>query len=324
MGIFNIRNVGTNHGDCFFIEIANEIWKSVIMVDGRKGDTESLEEIKEAVLEYEKIDYLVITHIDEDHLNGARKLLREDSLVKTIFERTVIIYNYVTKPVISYRQAEEFEELLLNYSVISTIQKNYIPYSSPCLKIISSEKRRELDPREQENAAYAVMTLIHPQKNGIEAVYADYMKYCNRKGKPDSELINRQSIVFLLEYQDKCALFTGDCEIEDVADEIEQLKNMRDEKGNYRRIDVIKIPHHGAIKNNKGLAAFAQKHQCRKYLVTGNREWDNKHPSHELMTDIAKSVGGKIQVYTNVRITFSEEENVKIEDKNELKLMGEE
>ena len=69
-----IRNVGTNHGDCFFIEVESGINKSIIMVDGRKGDQKSFDEIKEVILEYESINYLIVTHIDNDHINGILKI----------------------------------------------------------------------------------------------------------------------------------------------------------------------------------------------------------------------------------------------------------
>ena len=82
-----IRNVGINHGDCFFIEIENGLCKSIIMVDGRKGDKKSLDEIEKAVLEYGNIDYLIVSHIDNDHINGILKILNlpKDDPIKKAF-----------------------------------------------------------------------------------------------------------------------------------------------------------------------------------------------------------------------------------------------
>jgi len=320
---FKVRNVGSDHGDCFFIEIENSIWKSIIMVDGRSGEKKKfLNEISEVVLEYGHIDYLVITHVDQDHLLGVKKLFERGVTdpVRKAFEKTVILYNYVTKPVVSYRQAKEFEEVILDNCVISTVLKNYTLYSSPCLKIISSEMRRNLDPREQ--GEYAVMTLLHPKREGIEAVYKDYMKWDrNHDDSADSSLINQHSIVFLLEYGDKCALFTGDCEMKQVIEEINQLKNMRQEE-EYRSIDLIKISHHGACYNNVGLPNFAGNHKCTQYYVTGKEKWDEYHPSKSLLKEIANKVGKEIKVYTHVNI--ESEDGYQIISQDELILIGEE
>lgn len=67
--MIRVKNVGKNHGDCFFIEIENSAHRSVIMVDGRNGG-QSFEEMKGMVLAYGSIDYLIVTHIDKDHING--------------------------------------------------------------------------------------------------------------------------------------------------------------------------------------------------------------------------------------------------------------
>lgn len=268
MSKFIVRNVGSDHGDCFFIEIENSIWKSIIMVDGRSGNNASLKEIRKVLLEYGHIDYLIITHIDQDHILGVNKLLKRKAKdpVRKVFEKTVILYNYVTKPVVSYRQAKDFEELILDNCVIPSVLKNYTPYSSPCLKIISSEMRKNLDPREQEE--YAVMTMLHPKREGIDEVYKDYMRWDkNNHHSVNYPLINKNSIVFLLEYANKCILFSGDCEMGKIMEEVDQLKNMGQEE--YRKIDLIKISHHGAFHNNSGLPKFAGNHKCTQYLVTG-------------------------------------------------------
>ncbi len=317
---FKVQNVGSDHGDCFFIEIENSIGKSIIMVDGRCGKKASLNEINDVVLEYGHIDYLVITHVDQDHLLGVKKLFERaiTDPVRKAFEKAVILYNYVTKPVISYRQAKEFEKLILDNCVISTVLENYTPYSSPCLKIISSEMRRNLDPKEQRE--YAVMTLLHPKREGIEEVYKDYMKWDkNNKYSVDSSLINKHSIVFLLEYEDKCILYTGDCEMEQIKEEVDQLKNMSQDE--YRKIDLIKISHHGAYHNNSGLPKFASNHKCTQYFVTGKDTWDGNHPSKDLLKEIVDAVGEEIMVFTHVNI--DSENGYRIIPQDEIILIGE-
>lgn len=300
-----IRNVGINHGDCFFIEVENGINKSIIMVDGRKGDQKSLDEIKEVILEYGSINYLIVTHIDNDHINGILKIynLSKRDPVRQAFFNTIILYNYVTKPVISYSQAQEFEKFIQDNVVVSTVNKYYYQYYSPCLKILSATQRRDMDPREQEDFEnYAVLTLLNPHKEGVEQVYKDYIKHPKRS---TADLVNRNSIVFMLEYGKHIALFTGDCYMKNITDEIDQLKNMKG-VGGYREIDVIKLPHHGSKENNKGLAEFARNHGTREFIVTGKETWDKDHPSKEILMELDDIAEGISQIVLHTHTDLSD------------------
>lgn len=314
-----IRNVGINHGDCFFIEIENGINKSIIMVDGRKGDHTSFDEIKEVILEYGSINYLIVTHIDNDHINGILKIynLPDTNPVRRAFFNTIILYNYVTKPVISYSQAQEFEKLINDNVVVSTIKKYYYKYSSPCLKILSAEQRKTLDPREQEDFNnYAVLTLLNPGKDGVEQVYKDYIKHPKTS---TACMVNRNSIVFMLEYGKHIALFTGDCYMQNIAHEIDQLKNMKD-VGGYRKIDMIKMPHHGSKDNNEGLAEFARRHRTQEFIVTSKEKWEKDLPSKKILMeldDIADDIN-PIVLHTHTDLSDLGEINHITIDKNDV------
>lgn len=283
------------------------------MADGRKGDKQSFEEVKEAIKEYGKIDYVVVTHIDTDHINGILKIFKLPltDAVRRAFEHAVIIYNYVTKPVIIYPQAAEFENLLQKHAVISTVKKNYRRYFSPCLKILSYDQRKNFDPKEQEGfleGDYAVLTFLGPDKDGVEKVYRDYRKH---PAKASLELVNRNSIAFLLEYGERAALFTGDGMMKDIADKAEQLKNMQRD-GIYRKIDVVKMAHHGAKDNNTGLADFVKHHGTRELFVTGCEQWNGKHPSKEILSELNSMADGcqlqyQITFHTHTDLPWAEE-----------------
>ncbi|NNU76352.1 TIR domain-containing protein [Clostridium estertheticum] len=319
---FNIITVGEGLGDCFFIEISNDYWETVVMIDGRDGKGNSYKQVKEKIEEYQNkgqgIDYLIVTHIDSDHINGINNILQLDEMdARKAFEKTVIIYNYVTKPVVNYEHALKFEECIVDNIVIPTCKNNYIPYSCPCLKILSLKKRQYFDPREQQGYKdCAYLTLVHPSdKIEINDVYNDYIKKTSKEKKqPDQELVNRHSIAFLLEYGDVVVLFTGDSSIEIIKNKIHNLKNMED-----RKINLIKIPHHGSKDNNTGLVEFAQVHECSKFLVTGEKKWNKKHPSSDLVEELVNGIGDNMHIYTNVELNIYEE---KIFRDTEIDMMG--
>jgi metal-dependent hydrolase (beta-lactamase superfamily II) len=283
---FEIISLGDGLGDCFFIHIKNDLdWECVILVDGRTGavTTGFMDILKKQIDVYEKIDYMVITHIDNDHLGGIIKLLQlpQDDLVRKKLEKTVVIYNYVTRCVINYNHAATLERELLNHTVVPTSRKDYITYSCPILKLLSFEKRKIFDVNTGDKRC-AYLTLLHPNKLGIDEVYQDYEEK-QRKGvkTPKKELVNRQSIAFLFEFAGKKVLFGGDGYIDELGEKVEQLKNMKTTK-----IDLIKIPHHGAQDNNNELADFSKRHQCTRFIITGETVWRGLHPAESVLEDL--------------------------------------
>lgn len=82
---------------------------------------------------------------------------------------------------------------------------------------------------------------------------------------------------------------------------------------------MIKIPHHGAKDNNKGLANFARNHGTREFIVTCNEDWNEKHPSEEILQEL-DAIGestNEIVIHTHTDLSkLGEFEHTKI-DKND-------
>lgn len=296
MSSFVIKPVGDGLGDCFFIELSNECWKNIIMVDGRDGTKNNNFDIEKAIELYISIDYLIVTHVDKDHINGVIKLIKSNP---DKFSNTVIIYNYVTRSTISFSHAVKFEKLLSENCVIPTCRKDYSMYSSPCLKLLSYYKRCNFDIEDKQRSI-ACLTLIHPDKAGVDEVYDEYRRKYNI-GKPyNSKLINRNSIAFIIEFMDKTVLFTGDCEFSLLVKKLENLWNFKNKK-----IDMIKIPHHGAKENCNELAKYSEIHNCKTFLLTGEKNWAKKkeHPSEKVLNELLGVFGDLVKIYTNIDLT---------------------
>ena len=313
-----VQNMGHNLGDFFLIELEKNGVTCVIMVDGHtaaKGYTKST---RSQIGKYERIDYMIVTHVDGDHINSIKHFWRNNQF-RSKFENTVIIYNFVTQKVVNYKYAFAFEKMIDGHYVIPTGRYDYVNFSNELLRVISLEKRMKFDVSD----TYAYLTLIAPDRDGIQKVYDDYCKKLKDSnynigsiGQPEEDITNHNSIVFLLEFAGRKLLFMGDNDINQIGPIIDGLKNM-----NKAKIDLIKIGHHGALGENRGLIEFARKHECNQLIVTGEDNWSGKHPDKLIMTELNNSGISDIHLYTKINFGNATFSNIQTVNKQEITIL---
>ena len=315
-----IQNIGKDLGDFFFIELEKNGVKCVIMVDGHTAKNGYVEEAKKLLKKYDKIDYLIVTHVDGDHIKGILRFWKTKRY-RSKFEDTVIIYNFVTQKTVNYKDAFKFEKMVDGNYVIPTGRYDYINFSNELLRVLSLEKRTKFDI----NDTYAYLTLIAPDKAGIQAVYEDYCNKLKAKSgditkieQPENDITNHNSIVFLLEFAGKKLLFMGDNDISTMEPLIDGLKNMSNAK-----IDVIKIGHHGAKDENERLVEFAKNHRCNQLIVTGETEWNEKHPDKDIMAELNASGISDIHLFTKVGIGNTMFPNIQLDSTQKIVILDE-
>lgn len=103
----------------------------------------------------------------------------------------------------------------------------------------------------------------------------------------DNSPTNGSSITFLLEHGRRKMLFLGDAIPSQVVD---QLKTLIPEQQFPFKVDVLKVPHHGAWSNNS--PDLIQKIDSRYYLFSSNG-LSHHHPHLETIALIVKSHGVK-------------------------------
>lgn len=311
--------MGNNLGDFFLIELEKNGVSCVIMVDGHTIKDGYTKPAKSQIGKYERIDYLIVTHIDGDHIKGVRKFWNDGSL-RSKFEDTVIIYNFVTQKLVNYKDAFNFEKMIDGHYVVPTGRYDYVNFSNELLRIISLKKRTIFDV----NDTYAYLTLIAPDRDGIQLVYEDYCdKLKNAQNniknikQPKEHITNHNSIVFLLEFAGKKLLFMGDNNIAQIEPLIDGLKNM-----DKAKIDMIKIGHHGAWNENDGLVAFAKKHECNQFIVTGEEMWNQKHPDKHIIDELDNSGIPDIHLYTKINFGSNIYPNIQMCNKQEITILN--
>ena len=240
-----IKNLSKGQEDFFIITIEKEEMQEInILVDGGKSGSRCVKETIESGVK--KIDYIVLTHIDSDHIQGLLMLLKKYEN----YNDTIIIYNKFINGLISYRQAEKFEKLIEKKEIIVSY-KEYQD-NSGMINFLSVNQRKKLVLDNKK----VYFTFLSPDQDKVKNLY-DYYSYYIEKGKKrtdDAEIVNRSSIMFILEYQKKSILMTGDGYISDILQSIEQLADPKETVQPIIHFDLIKLPHHGSTKNNLGIS----------------------------------------------------------------------
>ena len=114
----------------------------------------------------------------------------------------------------------------------------------------------------------------------------------------DNSVSNLSSIMFLIEFEGKKAIFTGDGLGNDLIQML-SLKGMMDKDGKIH-VDLLKVPHHGSERNIS--KEFFDRIIADTYIISANGRDDNPSLSTlELIIECAEKRGDKIKIVATNR-----------------------
>lgn len=311
------------NGDSILIKTFDENYNDfIILIDGGTPSTFEYS-LKKHLKEIPKIDLLVLTHIDNDHIGGLINLFK-NSLVKKI-EISEIWYNQPDtelyevkseKALISVPQAEDWKGL------IKEKKKGVI------IKEISTENRlRELKGLEFtilsptieiKNKLYETWlkerdkpkSIEHNQKAFISNSIPSYSQSLEELNKIDfkpeksisNDIYNSSSIAFLLKCPDLSFLLLADSRAEVIS---ENLKAIGYTETNPLEVDIVKVSHHGSLNNTSQELLSLIK--SNNYIISTNGGTSNhKHPSRETIARIVcktnRTDDSPLNIYTNYEV----------------------
>lgn len=309
------------HGDCLWIEYGRENTRHRMIVDGGPdGSTLLLDRINSEIggtRRRLRIELLVITHVDDDHIGGVLHLLRNLPANVVFGDIWFNAYKHLApSDRLGGAQGEFLSGLLDGNAALpwnlawgsrkgdGAVVLNREPEALPCKRLRGGMK----------------LTLLSPTPEKLESLVPDWQKSCLRArllpgggGEPEQQpdrmgrrdhwppdvgalartepgrdtAANGSSIAFLAEYGGRSLLLSGDAHHDTLANSIERL--CRERKGAPLAIDAFKIPHHGSANNisNRLLKLLA----CRQYLIsTSGKQF--AHPDFAALSRIIVN-GGK-------------------------------
>ncbi|ESZ26585.1 hypothetical protein [Mesorhizobium sp. L2C067A000] len=261
-----------------------------------------------------KVDLGMVSHIDDDHINGIERLT--DELVHALphpgdvaFRRFWFnSFDEIVGPAPA-GQVESSGALALKLSTAAAgllpeggfspdgeavIQS--IPQGNKLAASLRSLKLQGNDPLGGLIAARAgqtgididgaTVTVIGPLQTRLDALREKWRKALEATSESarvaalqglfatelDTSVPNLSSIVVLVEVSGKSLLLTGDARGDDIVAGWEQLKL----PDSARKLDLIKMPHHGSFANSS--QEFLQFFEAEHYVFSADGHYENPDP----------------------------------------------
>ena len=283
-----------------------------ILIDGgsEKGElyTTSLRvRINEIInIQKEIIDLWIITHIDDDHIGGVLRLLKdEELLLQSDLSRTTFWFNYSiwdydtgirTDNLKNVKQGITLREYLIkNSNVIDHITNSMgtIDLWGAKITILSPDAKRykellgvwlteEIKLREREISA-----LKKGRKNDYERKIEDFD--ISKEVKDDSEE-NGSSIAFVLEFHGESILLSADSHPWVLESSLERIWG-----GEKVSLKYMQIPHHGSRYNLSN--SLLNLVDCHEYIISADAYNRSNLPNKESLVKVLHANSDKNIVF---------------------------
>jgi beta-lactamase superfamily II metal-dependent hydrolase len=305
---FRVTAFPAGDGDALLLSYGSSPARHVLIDGGRKATYSTLKPALQRIVgANERIELLVLSHIDADHIEGLLQLVADEDLGLPIKEIWFNGYDELFDfERLGFAQADTFSNALRGKQ--PTVNMRFggkalvIPDSGPLPRIeldgglslilLSPDQSRLLKLRTEwamwrGTVQPAARPRTEPQ--GLEVLGRKPMPQtlnvddlADSAERPDTETPNGSSIAFIAEFAGRKALLAADAHPSLLAESISRLI---DRPGHRYAVDLCKVSHHGSIGNTT--RALLETLQCGRFLFStdGSR---HGHPDPEAVAKILK------------------------------------
>jgi hypothetical protein len=313
--IFTLEALQAAHGDALLLHYGLADSARLAVVDaGPTGIYKSsvrtrLEEIRarrapDATL---TLDYVLVSHIDDDHIHGITDLTKElveaadapgdppfeiqnlwhnafndvvgDDEVKAVAPATLMASVEVGAD-LPDGLSEESKLVLASVGQGDRLRSDADRLS--CL--VNADRKLLLAPLELDMGNGLKATIVGPLKDQLEALQAEWDKFVKKKAAApkdkvaeiasylDKSVTNLSSIVVLLELDGKRILMTGDARGDYVLEGLKAAGALDP----TLHLDVLKVPHHGSNRDVE--VDFFEQVTADHYVISADGKYGNPDP----------------------------------------------
>lgn len=304
--------VQAEFGDCFILEYKSGNQSTTILIDGGPYQTfkNHLKPTLQKLLSNGKIDLMVLSHIDNDHIiglldlfdeiksqtqNGKKGLIKVGKLWHNSFNDLFELdmepkkfFNsfFLSQNSIARKEQGKKEKIIASIIMRGFQQGSDLTQLAKSLKISINPEFNKLvlveDPLKSINLDNIKLHILGPTKENLEKLRIKWKKWLNKKKVTqitqleilqilDKSIPNLASIMFLTEIKNRKILFTGDGIGQDIIQTLSK-NEMMDENGKFH-VDVLKVPHHGSDRNTS--LEFFNTVYADYYIISANGRDDN-------------------------------------------------
>lgn len=324
---FDIHVFPACEGDCFWLQYGKDDRLYNVLIDGgRESTAEFLRRfIGRLPPDRRRLELLVVTHIDRDHIEGVCTLFDDPAMDMTVGDVWYNGYNHLREEPMGVIDAEKLSALIMDRGWAwneafggGAVQlgEDNLPVWKDLpggmrVAILSpdAQKMRDLLPHWQAECAKAHIVPggpppEPPPTGGLEVMgLIDVEDLAAKEFTADPSPTNGSSIALLFEFGGKSALFSGDAHADLL---VQGLTSLAGTGGRSRpvRLDLFKLSHHGSKKNTS--KTLLEKMCCPKYLISTDGSGRANHPNPEAIARILKYGGENKTLIFNANSEESE------------------
>lgn len=298
--MLNLHVIQADYGDCLLLEYRKQASPKFILIDGGPSNTYTNHlkyALKEKVSETGRLDLIVLSHIDNDHIYGIinflkhlkidRKLnpsqsLQIDGIWHNSFKQNIGIKSDIASNVLDL--AEKAENRGLLYSLPEETVRGFRQgdQTSKLAEDLGIQLNNGFEDRlilyENSPAPWVMddmkIWIIGPNRQHLERLQTEWLEWLEenvsepvtRAGK-DTSIPNLSSIMLLVEAGGRRIMLPGDGTGEDILEGLQNLGKI-DPSGKIH-VDILKLPHHGSMRNVSG--EFFEKVTADLYVISANK-----------------------------------------------------
>lgn len=333
--MYNIHLLPASFGDSILIEYGRPDEPHYILIDGGPyfAFPEVMVHLKKVAPRLQRLELLVVTHIDIDHIDGIIVLLNQEQIP---FDIGQIWFN-------GWDQIKEAQSDLMGGKqgeyLSALIKEKAIPHNlSFNGKAVMLEKGEA--PKTLTLAGGMEITLLGPTSKALAKLADDWEEVVAEVGnasvalarlredtrydedlsdllgsideatvldlqeasiRGDKSAANGSSIAFIAQYDHRSCLFAGDAPSGNLYDAINALIDT--DNGEKLQLHAWKLAHHGSRKST--LDEVMQIIDCKKILISSDGK-RYKHPDVETVAKLLKNNGPDLELYFNFKSSYND------------------
>lgn len=341
--VLRLRVIQADYGDCLILEYGAADRPGHILIDGGPDGVYASHlkpELQAIAAAGSKIDLMVLSHVDEDHVVGLVDLMSDlatariqgrqpfigvDSLWYNTFRQTL---GGDDAPGGSFAEFAARADVPANlqHFTFSVAQGEDLWKAAEILEVPRNTGFAEglvtfegaPRPVDLEDLR---LWVLGPSQPNLERYKQDWLKwYAKHKDKPfsagasreareiDNSKSNLSSIMFLAKVPGRSMLLTGDGRGDDLLESL-RLAGLTGADGSLH-VDVLKVPHHGSLRNNS--PQFFEKVTASQYVISAGKHKNDGNPDFDTLEWIVQAARQR-QEEIKILVTNPNASTIKLE-----------